>query len=236
MFSSILCMATPSDPTNPLWLGLTHYWKLDDAVDAVTSTVGTVVSTVTFGAPYGKIGNGALGGASGLIDTNCPGPVGNEAFTVAYWVYHPTTATGPGVIGLSHFVGLYGQKDGFPPIPPWDRAYVTSYLLVAPSGSQQLGGDTAPFRVTLDAWHHVAFSYDGAAQRLYIDGVKVATGALTTANGQGTDISIGNYVPGGPPPHFEGVRLDEVGTWSRALADAQVAELFNAGAGKQPPA
>jgi Concanavalin A-like lectin/glucanases superfamily/Pectinesterase len=220
--------------------GLTYYWKMNDAIDTITGTVGTITGTMTFGPTYGKIGNGCLGGADGSfgakINTGVLGFSNNSSRTISSWFYVTPNCNSSGecmILGgvtPGMIICAQATKDGFPPVPPYTRAYC--YMQVH-SPTQQLGSDAAPFRVTLDAWHHLVGTYDGAAQRMYIDGSLVATGTLTSLTNTPSNLIIGNFI--GPQQGFIGNYVDEIGVWSRALSANDVTVLYNAGAGKQHP-
>ena len=74
--------------------------------------------------------------------------------------------------------------------------------------------------IALNTWTHLATTYDGANQRLYINGVLVATkaqtGAIAAAN-QPLRIG-GNNVSG---EFFQGL-IDEVRIYNRALSAAEI--------------
>lgn len=71
-------------------------------------------------------------------------------------------------------------------------------------------------------WHRVVATYDGATQRLYVDGALVATQAATGAVSYGTGAMLLGRVSSttGALP-FAG-RLDDVSVWNRALPAAEV--------------
>jgi hypothetical protein len=104
---------------------------------------------------------------------------------------------------------------------------------------------TSPTAISLGAWHHIAFSADGAQLRLYVDGHEVTavdyTGLVNVPNTPW--ISIGQRVvtvtdtnstppfytsdPANNSPLFGG--LDELALWDRALTASEVTALYNAG-------
>ena len=81
----------------------------------------------------------------------------------------------------------------------------------------------------VNAWTYVAFTYDGANLRLFINGTQVATraatGAIQTTN---NPLWIGGNSPYGE--YFRGL-IDEVRVYNRALAQADVQADMNTGIG-----
>lgn len=85
------------------------------------------------------------------------------------------------------------------------------------TAEQTITGANGP---PLNAWTHVAFTYDGATERFYVNGVLVTsraqTGAISAANGV---LHIGGDSVWGE--HFQGL-IDEVRIYNRALTAAQI--------------
>lgn len=79
---------------------------------------------------------------------------------------------------------------------------------------------------TTGVWYHVALTYDGTTQRLYVDGVEVAstarTGSLATTTGK---LQIGRWAGGG---YFDG-RVDDLVVWHKCISAPIVADLANGG-------
>ncbi len=83
--------------------------------------------------------------------------------------------------------------------------------------------------LTVNAWSHLALTWDGTIMRLYVNGAQVATRSRTgtlqgTSAGAGT-VRIGNNVPYGE--RFIG-QIDEVRIYNRALSAAEVTTDMNA--------
>ena len=95
---------------------------------------------------------------------------------------------------------------------------------VAPKGIIRTGGinqEVLAPALALNTWTHVATTYDGATQRIYINGVlrgqRAQTGLIAVANGP---LRIGgNLVFGGE--FFHGL-IDEVRVYNRALSGAEI--------------
>jgi hypothetical protein len=117
-----------------------------------------------------------------------------------------------------------------------------SYALYAHDGGSQPGGAPVPsgnvfanndFRtvrglsqIASGAWTHVATTYDGVTQRIFVNGVEVAsrpqTGAISVGTGAlrigGNDVWAGEY--------YQGL-IDEVRVYNRALTAAEITTDMN---------
>src|SRR5213078_4654919 len=96
-------------------------------------------------------------------------------------------------------------------------------------GSSPLYGTGA---LTANTWAHLAFTYDGATMRLYVNGTQVAsraqTGAIQTSTNPlqiGGDSLYGQYFAG---------RIDEVRIYNRALSAAQIQNDMNTAVAPPP--
>ncbi len=92
-----------------------------------------------------------------------------------------------------------------------------------PAGQVQIGGEqsaTGPSQIPVNAWTHLATTYDGATLRLFVNGTQVATKAQTG----NAVVSTGVLRIGGNsiwPEPFRGL-IDEVRIYNRALAAAEI--------------
>ncbi len=91
------------------------------------------------------------------------------------------------------------------------------------SGYVRVGSDidvTAPSALALNTWSHLAVTYDGTTERLFVNGVQVATraasGAITTSTGA---LRIGGNSIW--TEFFQG-RIDEIRIYNRALTAAEI--------------
>ncbi|UVS81642.1 LamG-like jellyroll fold domain-containing protein [Actinokineospora sp. UTMC 2448] len=93
-----------------------------------------------------------------------------------------------------------------------------------PSGYLSIGNDvtaTGPSALPVGSWSHVAFTYDGAAMRLYVNGNLVATVAQTgSAAVSAAALRLGGNSVWGE--YFAGV-MDDVRVYNRALSAAEIA-------------
>lgn len=133
------------------------------------------------------------------------------SITVACWFYTDAT-TGARQDWVAKGLGWVLHATGaVPPTVGWDVA-----------GGNGVTGVTG---AALGAWHHACGSLTGTTAKVYLDGALDSTNAasntLNTANTDsiffGQDGRNGSAVVSG--------RVAEVGVWSRALSDAEVAAL-----------
>jgi len=96
-----------------------------------------------------------------------------------------------------------------------------------PSGGKFVGGTTT---AQLNTWYHVAMTHDGLKLRLYVNGVL-----------EGIADAVGDIVPTSNPVgiganvlgHFFPGIIDEAQIFSRALTDAEILAIYEAGADGQ---
>ena len=135
--------------------------------------------------------------------------------TIEAWV-NPSTSTGWRSVVLKETTGglayaLYGENNA-------NR----------PAGYVHIGSDkavTGNAAVPLNAWTHLALTYDGANIRIFINGVQAGsvaqTGGITTSAGA---LRIGGNSVWGE--YFKGL-LDEVRIYNRALSTAEIQTDMN---------
>jgi hypothetical protein len=150
------------------------------------------------------------GGTVAVGTSNLPGA--NASQTISAWInITAMPASTSGIVSISQASGniLLGLS--------------TTELGVRRSDGTQIVGTTAP---STGSWHHVAYTWDGTTNVLYIDGIAQpatntahdATGAVTSALIGATSLTTG---------FFNG-QIDDVRIYDAALTATQVARL-NAG-------
>jgi len=167
-------------------------------------------------APDGKYG-GALSfnGVSDLVVINGSASLNlGSAMTQEAWVY----PTAPTSFQSTWSTILHRETDAY-------------YLHVSsPQGSlRPAGGATyngsesyvaSPSVIPLNAWTHLAVTYDGTMMKLYVNGVQVASKAASgTIETNSNPLRIGGNVPYGQ--YFEGM-IDEVRVYNRALSATEI--------------
>jgi len=207
------------------------HWKLDEttgptAVDSVGGHDGTLVG--------GTWTTGTLGGAldfNGSTDyvlvADDPALDITDAITLMAW-FKPNKVATQYVFKKA----ISGSTDGY------ELALSTSGKVVFRL-NQNSQGDTYRIDSTTSypsdgsTWMHVAATYDGAVQRLYINGSEeVSNPALITIGTNNTALSIGAQA--------DGIRLydgtmDDVRIYNYALGPAEIAAAASGGGGPPPP-
>jgi chitodextrinase len=100
-----------------------------------------------------------------------------------------------------------------------------------PAGGATIGGNVpyliGPTANPVNAWTHLAATYDGSTLRLYVNGApagsRAATGAIQTTT---NPLWIGGNTPYGE--YFQGL-IDEVRVYNRALSQTEIQTDMNAG-------
>ena len=144
-----------------------------------------------------------------------------SALTIEAWIYPTVAPAGWATILAKERAGglvYYLHAGSYNPSPP-------ATGIVVPSGEQTLYGVA---QLPANAWTHLAVTYDGTAQRMFVNGNQVSmraqTGLVTVSTGAlrlGGNGQFGEY--------FQG-RIDEVRIYNRALTVDQIRADMNAAA------
>lgn len=207
---------------------LVAHWELDDgsgttATDSEASYDGTITGAtwVTSTAPSGGSalsfdGSGDYVDAGNVPVGSAGGPDG--AFTASFWMKPGTPLSANAYLlnksgsGLSFYVEYREASD---------------YLHFRMNISGQIKGlNTRADAIVKDKWQHVAVSYDGRYQRVFVNGQEVARSSdfgLDFSAAISSDLRIGADNNGNNG--FVG-EMDDVRVYSRALTPAEIrAEL-----------
>jgi hypothetical protein len=134
-------------------------------------------------------------------------PAADSAQSIELWVNYPAaTATADFlVMRLDHSSGVQiGIHDGA--LAVW-RTYVDRVLVSAP---------TLP---AVSTWHHVAYTYDGTTETLYVDGVVADTETNAGDTRTPTSVWLGTF--DGSSELYKG-ELDEARVWTVVRSAAEV--------------
>lgn len=166
----------------------------------------------------GKYGNAlSFNGTSNMVVISGTTSLNITRMTLEAWVYPLATQSGWRTIMQRETDAYFlnANFDGGTRQPAGGATFGTGTLAYV----------TAPSSMALNAWSHVALTYDGSTLRLYVNGVQVRS-ASRTGNVQtnGNPLRIGGNVPYG---EFFNGRLDEIRVYNRALSAAEVQSDMN---------
>jgi hypothetical protein len=207
--------------------GLIAYWKFDiDGKDAVRTH--HLTGTPSFIFDVGQVGqafvSATIGAASGGAFFISQGDIDmNRDFTVACWAYRETSPYTDDVILDTG--GIYIGR----------QTYQVPMVLIAtaPSTAVVKLQDNSPIGLPpLHVWFHVIAYRSGTTIGIKINNQGTSTIDVTgmTLKANGT-LYVGRQQSGYP---WHG-RIDEYGIWNRALSAAEMAQLYNGGAGMTLP-
>ncbi|MFT3932109.1 MAG: T9SS type A sorting domain-containing protein [Chitinophagaceae bacterium] len=143
----------------------------------------------------------------------------STAITLEAWVYATKTTGIQNVISKSNATTNTGYifprtDDGW--------ANVNMYLFIG--GAWKIVSAAYP---SMNAWHHLAATYDGATMKLYIDGILKNSVAQTGLIATNTNaLSLGNQI--GFSSEYFGGAADEMRIWNVARTQAQIQAAMNA--------
>jgi hypothetical protein len=234
---TINLLTTPPPPTSGYggvvaFDGPVAYWRLSEAsgtaaADAVGTNVGTYRNGVALGAPSltTETSNTAasLDGVNDMVAIGSTAPLSpTGAMSVEAWI-RPGAKPAAGAFASivtkqeSYSIQFNGPQLEFTTVQGPTRRRVQ-----APAGAV-VAGQT----------YHVVGTYDGGTQRLYVNGVLVASAAFSGAvNATTNPLLIGSW--DGTTEFYNGT-VDEVALYAKVLTAAQVTNHFAQGTGGTPP-
>jgi len=84
---------------------------------------------------------------------------------------------------------------------------------------------SAPLTYNIGQWLHAVCTYDGLNVKIYVDGVLIGTGTISTWNTLGTEFYFGTR-PSQGNSFFHG-NLDDIGIWNRVLTQQEITNLYS---------
>lgn len=215
--------------------GLHLWWPLDE-------TAGSTAMDVSGGSRHGYLGGGAawiprapangaldLNGTSAFVETGAGhGLGGTTSFTVAAWVKVPPAHSADAVLFQQRGVGPGGDIGSF-------QVTVTAggNIRFNLNGRDAGGASGTQFDLTSSAavsdgnWHHIACVRDGAAGRIFIDGV-LAGSAGGTPRALDPDFVIAAGYDAGTGSSFLPAVIDDVRIHPDALGEDQLLRIAGA--------
>jgi hypothetical protein len=200
--------------------GLVAGWSFDAGSGSTVADASGNGNTGTIsGATWtaGKYGGAlAFNGTSARVSVPASASLGlSSAMTLMAWIEPTATQSGWRTI-MQRETNAYFLN-------------ASNTASMRPSGGGTFGGSTTyvggPTANPVNAWTHVAVTYDGSTLRLYVNGTQVSTGAASgTIQSSTSPLWIGGNNPYGE--YFQGL-IDEARVYNRALSATEVQQAMN---------
>jgi len=214
----------------PSTAGLVAYWPFDGTfTDAVGGNDALCVSGQCPTSVPGVLGSAAsFDGMSSCLSVASLGSWVSPMFTFSAWIQTNAVAgyNGPIVV----------HEEAVPGCPSPELGASNNGVGAVQNNTTGVHNQawSAPIANAM-SWHHVAVSWDGTAQTVFVDGACTCTNLPPhppAFNGN-QPFTIGCYPTNSPAQRYTGA-IDEVRVYNRALANDEVAELYEAGGGAPP--
>lgn len=199
---------------------LLAFYKLSDLTDS-SGNNRTLTNNGNVSFASGKIGNAAVfDGANWLQAASTPSfNFGSGDFTINAWFYLTSDPSDFFIVSARNNNGLF-LGSGYPQPGTkqigWGRVEVAWDYYVA-------------YELSLNQWYHIALTRNGTDMKMFVNGNQVGE---TITNSELYDLGLGDLSIGAQNSnYFLNGQIDAVGIWNRALSDAEVAALYNNGAG-----
>ena len=153
-------------------------------------------------------------GEDDLVETEYAGVLGSEDRTFEAWIFVSSSAPDSPLAILDYGENAVGSRNTFQVGSNKEVRFL--------SGGTFANIGTADGVIIPNKWMHVAFVLDNGTGYIYVDGVEMGTGILSTVDtpSNGQNVRVGQRVNGGSIP-FNGV-LDEVRIWDVARTAEEI--------------
>jgi Concanavalin A-like lectin/glucanases superfamily len=211
--------------------GLLGYWKLNEGTGTTSadssgnSHTATLTNSPTW-TTAGYSGNAlTFDGATNYLNATIGGTFGtNTNISATGWVYATSSTNGP-IFGVTNT----------PPGTGWNMPFLsingaTVYGWVWYGAG---GGTAQSATVSLNAWHHLAVTYDpsgAGTQKFYVDGALSGTQAGVYNPSNGTD-TFTTEIQGAKPSlvgNFLKGTIDDLRAYNRTLSASEISIIYNA--------
>ena len=196
--------------------GLVAWWPGDGfALDVVGTNHGTLQAGATYASGNAGLAFSLDGSSSYIQIPNSPVLDFNltTPMSVELWAYRTGGAS------IMHLIGKRNACGGI----QYQMAFDSSGM----GFSSDYGGATiSGWQLPLNAWVHLAATFDGSTFRFYTNGVLGAIGTGTLGPAHATPLEIGKSGTCGYT--FAGL-IDEVAFFNRALSSNEIAAIYQAG-------
>jgi hypothetical protein len=227
-------------PSNTLTNGLVAYWKMDEAADGITPvnradswinniTLVDAIHTDDLSGKFGQAADFETGDNDTMaVATDLAALDTTNSFTVLAWFRKESASI------LEYIVSKWNTAGNRSWGMQVSAANIVQFVLSTngSSATHTLAANTKG-AITINTWYHGAIRFDDAANELaiFVDGQKdtLDIGELNPFNSS-QPVRVSGHTTNSSL--FDG-RVDEVLIYDRALTDAEIAEIYNGGTGKE---
>ena len=204
--------------------GLLAHWALDEGTGTTSADAtgngrtATLTNSPTWAPGYSGQGLTFDGATNYINATLGTWFGGNNPLTASAWVYATTSTNGP-IFGVTNT----------PPGGGWNMPFLSIAGATVYGHLWQVNGNNPlSATVSLNAWHHLAITYDPTAgEKFYVDGT-LSSSATGTYSPSGASDTWTTYISGWTPPsvgaHLNG-EIDDVRAYTRVLSAAEIGIL-----------
>jgi Concanavalin A-like lectin/glucanases superfamily len=206
------------DPTES---GIVAYWKLDEGQGHSLRDVsgngndGTIAATGTSwigSSPMTTFDNAAALSFDGVAGSASMGasalPAANASQSISLWAKLSSASSTQSMVALVGSGSAVKLGLGAGNVRVWKMAGTDLVTAAAPGAG---------------AWHHIAYTFDGGTDVLYVDGVATNGAGVGHDVGRPTSAFIGS---GSTSTEFFNGQLDDVRVYNLALTAKQVGQLY----------
>lgn len=189
--------------------------------------------TLVNGPTYDSTNNGSivLDGSNDYV-TASPMPSGTNLFTFSFWMYLNSNINGSWGSVKACLIFSGGGPGGV-----YEFNLTTSGATAGPPYAMNLGRygggltgtcSASGINMPIQQWHNVVIVRDGASsQQMYLNGVLLASGNISTSMSAGTLYMGGNPLNPGFSGYMNG-KFSNITQYNRALSNAEIQQNFNA--------
>ncbi|MCL5264905.1 MAG: LamG domain-containing protein [Chloroflexi bacterium] len=218
-------------PPSPLLNNLVAYWKLEEPSGTRVDAMGgghDLTDNNTVGQAVGKIGNAASfvsANSESLSRSDVALAMGGRDYSMSLWFYASSWTTFP------WFVTRW--KSSIPIDGVYAGVYTDgTYRFTGYAAGSVMFDVAGASPLSVSTWYHMVCVHDWVGKRAYVYLNNVSNSVtFAAASGDDEPFALG----GALTEHFTDGRIDEVGFWTRVLAPAEVAQLYNNGNGLPYP-
>ena len=208
-----------------------HYPLETNSTNSKSGGTNGTDSNMSYESSEYKLGTGAyfFDGSDDYVEVGDNMLLGASTFTITGWIYPTTVQSGVvwsqwSATADSRIIHFYTDVNS-------GKLYIIGGLRNGSSSTNIYAGDGNEAELTMNAWNHVALTFDGSAGKLklYLNGVlkdTVSSGLPSTTQSGTTNNKplIGKYYSAGTI--FAG-RIDDMGIWKRVLTATEIGKLAN---------